>query len=329
MRYGLPILGLTALLFSILWPEQAKPPAGTEVKTPSPALYESAIRPLPATLPHHPERAALGERLFLDKRLSRDNSIACDDCHRLTHAGTDGLTMSVGVGGAMEKRNTPSVFNAALNVLQFWDGRARDLRQQAEMPILDKNEMGSTWPQVLDKLKADERYRDDFLKLYPDGLTRENVLDALVEFERTLITPDAPFDRYLRGETGALTPQAERGWKLFQDRGCIACHQGINIGGNLLQRIGVMQEPLNGLGADPGRFAVTGAEADRHVFKVPGLRNVARTGPWFHDGSARTLEDAVQFMGRAQLGIELSPEEVRALTAFMHSLTGQWRGKPL
>jgi cytochrome c peroxidase len=283
------------------------------------------LLPLPPVPALPPAKVALGRSLFHDVRLSKDNSIACASCHDLATAGHDGRRFSVGVGGAVGSVNAPTVFNAALNVAQFWDGRAATLEEQAPGPVHNPLEMATDWPTVLARLNADVALVAEFRQVYGDGPSAERIVDAIATFERTLLTPDAPFDRYLRGDVDALDMRAKAGLRLFREVGCASCHQGANIGGNMFQRFGVMMPPPADKAGQPGnlgRFNVTGREEDRYVFKVPSLRNVALTAPYFHDGSAATLEEAVATMGRSQLGRELSPAEIDLLAAFLRSLSG-------
>lgn len=285
-----------------------------------------ALRPLPELPPLRPERVALGARLFVDTRLSADYSLACISCHRFDLGGADGLPVSVGILGREGGINAPSVFNSGLNFVQFWDGRALTLQEQAAGPIHNPLEMGASWSLVIERLGADESMRQAFRQAYPDGLTAANIADALASFEQSLLTLDSPFDRYLRGDEEALDELARAGYQRFRDFGCVSCHQGVLLGGNMFQKFGVLGDyfadrPLTA--ADLGRYNVTGREEDRHVFKVPGLRNVALTAPYFHDGSAPTLEVAVAIMGRYQLGRDLAAEDVKAIVAFLNSLTGR------
>jgi cytochrome c peroxidase len=285
-----------------------------------------ALRPLPELTPLRPERVALGARLFADTRLSADYSLACISCHRFDLGGADGLPVSVGILGREGGINAPSVFNSGLNFVQFWDGRALTLQEQAAGPIHNPLEMGASWSLVIERLGADETMREAFRLAYPDGLTAANIADAIASFEQSLLTPDSPFDRYLRGDEEALDELARAGYQRFRDFGCVSCHQGVLLGGNMFQKFGVLGDyfadrPLTA--ADLGRYNVTGREEDRHVFKVPGLRNVALTAPYFHDGSAPTLEVAVAIMGRYQLGRDLAAEDVKAIVAFLNSLTGR------
>lgn len=284
------------------------------------------LRPLPP-LPDLPaERVLLGQRLFTDTRLSADYSLACISCHRFDLGGADGRRVSLGINGAKGPINAPTVFNSGLNFVQFWDGRAITLQEQAAGPIHNALEMGSSWAQVLERLAADEGMRRDFAAAYPDGLTAANVADAIASFEQSLLTVDSPFDRFLRGDSQALGELEIDGYHRFRDFGCISCHQGALLGGNMFQKFGVLGDYFAGRAvsqADLGRYNVTGRDEDRHVFKVPSLRNVALTAPYFHDGSADSLATAVAVMGRYQLGRDLSPDDVKAIVAFLNSLTGK------
>lgn len=290
------------------------------------------VAPLPPAPILSAAKVALGARLFKDPRLSRDDSIACITCHDLTRGGTDRSPVSVGVDGKLGGINAPTVFNSGFSFVQFWDGRAATLEEQAAGPVHNPLEMDSNWQQVLPKLQADGDYPEAFAQLYPDGITPANIVDAIATFERSLATPDARFDRYLRGDYDALSSREIEGYRLFRTLGCTSCHQGALLGGNMYQKFGVMRDYFAGrqsTAADLGRYNVTKREEDRHVFKVPSLRNVAVTAPYFHDASAATLEQAVVVMARHQLGRELEPRDVTAIAAFLRSLTGQWQGKPL
>ncbi|MBQ0929070.1 cytochrome-c peroxidase [Ideonella alba] len=300
------------------------PPPG-----PTPALPFQALQPLPPVPALPAERVALGERLFHETRLSHDNSLSCASCHDLAHGGADARPVSLGVRGQPGQRNAPTVFNASLNFVQFWDGRAGSLREQAAGPVHNPVEMASSWPEVLDKLRADASYREAFASAYGGPPTAEHIVDALASFEETLLTPDSPLDRFLRGEPGALDARQRAGLQRFIELGCVSCHQGVGIGGNMFQRFGVMEAPPPAVARDSGRQAVTGREADRGVFKVPGLRNVALTAPYFHDASAATLEDAVRTMARVQLGQDMAAQDVDLIVAFLHALTGRWQGQAL
>lgn len=285
-----------------------------------------ALRPLVPVAGLAPERVRLGSRLFHDRRFSADGTLACSSCHELAKGGADGRRFSLGIGGARGAINAPTVLNSAYNFVQFWDGRAATLEEQAAGPIHNPAELGSSWGEVLARLGQDPALLADFAAAYPDGLNAANVADALAAFERSLVTPNSRFDRYLRGDERALGRLERDGYRRFRDFGCTSCHQGILLGGNLYQRLGVFDDYFarrTPSRSDLGRYNVTGREEDRHVFKVPGLRNVALTAPYFHDGSAATLEEAVVVMARYQLGRELSQPDVEAIVAFLKTLTGE------
>jgi cytochrome c peroxidase len=306
------------------------PPAAAEA--PAVALADEPIVPIPLAIELDPAKVRLGERLFRDPRLSHGDRLACTACHRLDEGGGDGQARSVGADGRPLDFNAPTVFNASLSFRLNWRGNFRTLEEQAEAVLLDPRLMATSWQELRSKLGADPTYRETFQAIYGGPPTRPHILDALVTFERSLITPDAPLDRYLRGERGALSPEEERGYELFKSYGCIACHQGVNVGGNLFQRFGVFSNPFPYrpvTRADLGRFTLTGDVKDRFVFRVPSLRNVAVTAPYFHDGSAATLEQAVGKMGRTQLGRVIEPDEIDLIVRFLHTLTGEYRGRPV
>ena len=273
-------------------------------------------------------KVALGRRLFFDTRLSRDGTLSCASCHSFDHGGAEPRTTSLGIGGAVGRINAPTVLNASLNFAQFYDGRADDLREQARAPVTNPIEMGSSFDRVIAALSGDETYVADFRALYTDGVTEANIVDAIAEYEAALITP-APFDDFLRGDETALSADERAGYDLFTAVGCTSCHRGPNLGGTMYQRLGLVREYFgHDLGrppteADNGRFNVTRTERDRHRFKVPTLRNVALTAPYFHDGSLATLNEAVLVMARHQLGRDLDANQVRLLVAFLGSLTGK------
>lgn len=297
------------------------------------AQAQEPIVPLPLHMALDPAKVALGERLFYDPRLSGSNTMACATCHHLDHGGADGLPQSMGATGTPLPRNTPTIFNVAFNATLNWDGGARTLEEHAERILLSPQLLHSAWPALLAKLQAIPDYYSAFASLYPGRLRAAHVLEALTTYERSLVTPNARFDRYLRGDAQALSLVEQRGYTLFKAYGCVACHQGINVGGNMFQKFGVMQEaptpvpPSRPL--DLGRFLRTQVARDRGVFRVPSLRNVALTAPYFHDGRAPTLAAAVTIMARVQLGRTLSAEDTQAIVRFLHTLTGEYRGQPL
>lgn len=293
-----------------------------------PPLLGEPIEPIPTATNIDPIKVQLGERLFRDARLSHDDKFACSSCHRLDRGGDDGQARSVGRDGGPLDFNTPTVFNSALSFRLNWRGNFHTLEEQAEAVLLDPRLMGTSWPELLAKLRADQVYGKEFASAYRQPPARPLVLDALAAFERSLVTPGAPFDRFLRGESDAIGAEEKSGYELFKSHGCAACHQGVNVGGNLFQRFGIFRDPsVSGRpnGADLGRFTLTGKEEDRSVFRVPSLRNVAETAPYFHDGRAATLEQAVEVMAKLQLGRVLPQEDIRLIVRFLHALTGEYR----
>ena len=293
-------------------------------------LMNEPIQPVESDLHLDEGKVELGKTLFNDVRLSHDNSLSCASCHSLMEGGVDRRASSLGINGAVGSINAPTVLNSGANFKQFWDGRAETLEDQIDGPVQAVNEMGSTWPEVIHKLEGSPEYVASFGALYPDQIQVRNIKNAIATFERSLNTPDSQFDLYLRGDAAALNDEEKQGYQVFKSYGCISCHQGRNIGGNMFQTLGVMADYFADRGkitrADLGRFNITGDERDRYVFKVPGLRNVELTAPYFHDGSARTLEQAVAVMGKYQLGRHLSPREIDLLVRFLKTLTGRQRG---
>lgn len=289
--------------------------------------------PLPSTVPAvrdnriTPEKIELGKALFFDPRLSASGVFSCNSCHNVGTGGDDNLETSIGHGWQKGPRNSPTVFNAVFNEAQFWDGRAEDLKAQAKGPIQAGVEMANTPENVVLTLKSMPQYVAWFEGSFPgeaDPVTFDNMARAIEAFEATLITP-APFDAYLNGDDQALTLEQKKGLSLFMEKGCVACHNGVNVGGHGYYPFGVIERP----GADilpendKGRFAVTQTADDEYVFRASPLRNIALTAPYFHSGKVWDLEQAVGIMGSSQLGEELNDEEVRLITAFMHSLTGE------
>ena len=330
--YALAVTVILLLFGITLWPER-QVVREHNANSRHEFIGNGILSPLPENVVENAPLVALGAKLFSDKRLSRDESMACESCHLLDNAGVDGLENSVGIRGQIGTINAPTVFNASLNFRQFWDGRASSLEDQAAGPVQNPIEMGFTWSELVDRLKLDQDYKNLFSAQFPDGVTAKNIRMAIAAFEETLITPGAPFDRFLRGEANALTPTAKAGYQLFLDYGCVACHQGRNIGGSMYEKLGIVKpyydESRKPKPQDLGRFNLTGDPEHKYEFKVPSLRNVAKTAPYFHDGSIATLEEAVRLMGAYQLGIDFSSQEVTQLVAFLNSLTGNYKGKPL
>ena len=285
------------------------------------------IRPLPETLDLDIEIARLGDKLYHDKRLSGDLTLNCASCHILSEGGDDNQATSTGIGGAVGPINSPTTLNSTFNLAQFWDGRAADLQEQAAGPVHNPGEMGSSWEQVIPRLEKDSDYVESFGAHYPDGITGENITHAIAEFERSLVTP-SPFDDFLRGKDSAISASAKEGYQLFKQYGCVSCHQGMNVGGNMFQKFGALisfYEDKSVEQVDAGRMAVTKLEDDKFVFKVPSLRNAALTAPYFHNASAETLPEAIRIMGQIQLGKVLPEEHVASIEQFIISLNGEVR----
>ncbi|MBK5551890.1 MULTISPECIES: cytochrome-c peroxidase [unclassified Pseudomonas] len=297
------------------------------------APLDEPLKPLPAAPQQNPLRVELGRQLFNEPRLSVNGSLSCASCHRLETGGADNKPFSIGFNGQPVAMNTPSVFNATLNFRQFWNGRADTLETQVHEVVQSPSEMGSNWEHVVQTLATDPTYKTAFANAYPDGVTMGNVQNALASYERTLLSANSRFDQYLLGNTDILTLDEKYGYLRFKDYGCISCHQGVNIGGNMFQKFGVMGDYFQARGnlteSDLGRYLVTKDEEDRNVFKVPSLRNVAVTAPYFHDASAKTLEEAVDVMFKYQLGRVPSAEDKALIILFLKTLTGEWEGKPL
>ncbi|MDR1463518.1 MAG: cytochrome B6, partial [Azoarcus sp.] len=297
-------------------------------------LQQDAILPIPRPAEQDTlsGKARLGEKLFNEPQLSSDGTVSCASCHILANGGDDGLQFSRGVDNAIGTANAPTVFNSVFNFRQFWDGNAANLVEQVAGPLLNPSEMASSWAIAIRRLKENPAYQNDFQHEYDGEISERTITDALVNFESSLLTPNAPFDRFLNGDTTAIDDETREGFRRFTDYGCISCHQGIGVGGNFFQRFGIIGNYFADRGnisqADMGRYNVTKQEEDRYVFKVPSLRNVAVTAPYFHDGSAATLDEAIDIMGRYQLGRTLSQEDRRYISAFLKSLTGEYRGKP-
>ena len=294
---------------------------------------QALFKPLPVTAPTLPGNAAtpakveLGKMLYFEPRLSQSHSISCNSCHMVGMGGVDLQETSLGHRWQHGGRNAPTVYNAVFDVAQFWDGRAKDLEQQAGGPLVNPVEMDTTEAHVVEQLKGIPGYAAVFAKAFPgtpDPITFDNVRKAIALFEATLITPNAPLDRFLKGDDKALNAQQKEGLTLFINKGCVACHNGINIGGSRYAPFGVVERPGADIlpPADKGRFAVTKTASDEYVFRVPSLRNIVLTAPYFHTGKVWDLRQAVAIMGSSQLGATLSDDDVSKIDAFLGSLTG-------
>lgn len=280
------------------------------------------ITPITAPKVSNPPLVELGKKLYFDTRLSKSGFISCNSCHNLSMGGTDNLKTSIGHNWNEGPINAPTVLNSSMNVAQFWDGRAKDLQAQAGGPIANPGEMASSHVLAVEVLQSIPGYVAEFKKAFgTDKVTIEEVTKAIAAFEETLVTPNSRFDKWLKGDKHALTKDELAGYTLFKDSGCTACHNGPAVGGNSFQKMGVV-EPYKASSPAEGRVAVTKEEADRFAFKVPTLRNVEMTYPYFHDGAANTLKEAVDTMGRIQLGKKFTPEENAKIVAFLKTLTG-------
>ncbi len=294
---------------------------------------QALFKPIPAappSLPGNPataEKSELGKMLFFDPRLSASHAISCNSCHNVGLGGVDAEETSIGHQWQRGGRNAPTVLNAVYNTAQFWDGRAKDLEAQAGGPMVNPIEMASPKEHVSEQLAAIPGYVAAFKAAFPGEarpVTLANAQKAIAIFEATLVTPDAPFDRFLQGDESALTAQQKQGLRTFIDKGCVGCHKGINVGGSMYAPFGVVEKP----GAeflppnDKGRFTVTKTATDEYVFKVPTLRNIALTAPYFHSGRCWDLHQAVAVMGSSQLGTQLTASEIDEIVAFLASLTG-------
>ncbi|MDG6464534.1 cytochrome-c peroxidase [Glaesserella parasuis] len=292
------------------------------------------VQPIPDALTTDPRKVALGDQIYHDGRLSGDGTVACSNCHQLDKGGVDGLTTSTGIHGQKGGINAPTVYNAAFNHLQFWDGRAKDLADQAKGPPLNPVEMGShSFDEILAKFKQDHAFMQEFLAAYPE-LTADTLTDAIAEFEKTLITPNSAFDKFLKGDQNALNDAQKRGYEAFKSAKCDTCHTGTAMGGQSFEYMGLYDDYFKARGTpitadDHGRFSQTKDPADMHRFKVPTLRNVALTAPYMHDGSVKDLKEAVRVMAHYQSGKTLTDQELNDITSFLEALTGEYQGKVL
>lgn len=303
------------------------------------SLALPAQAPVPQDNPMTPQKIALGKQLYFDPRLSSTGTISCDSCHNAAGNGTDNRKLSQGVNGQLDTpRNTPTVFNAAFDAVQFWDGRAPSLEAQAKGPITNPKEMGMhDGKELANRLKGIPGYRTAFQQVFGgnDPITFDNVTKAIAAYERTLLTPDSPFDRYARGDANAISPAAQRGFQLVQSEGCMSCHSGAMFNGpqSTMGQGSYQKFPVYThneyvkkyhLMDHMGRYRVTHKSADKHMWKVQSWRNVALTAPYFNNGSVPTLDEAVRVMAKTQLDKDLTTTQVNEIVAFLNSLTGQF-----
>lgn len=288
--------------------------------------YAVAAEPIEVITPAkitEPEKVELGKMLFFEPRLSKSGFISCNSCHNLSTGGVDALPTSIGHQWQEGPINSPTVLNADFMLAQFWDGRASNLKEQAAGPIANPKEMGFTHELATETIASMPAYRARFAKVYGDEkVDIDRLTDAIAAFEKTLVTPNSPFDQYLLGKQDAISGDAKAGYQLFKDKGCVSCHNGPAVGGTMFMKMGLIK-PFHTNNPAEGRKGVTGKDADKFVFKVPTLRNIELTYPYFHDGSVWTLEEAVNTMADIQLGQKLTEKETKEMVAFLNSLTGE------
>lgn len=297
------------------------------------AVALEPIKPIPLSIDVDPQKVELGKRLFEDKRLSKDGSMACRNCHYMDKGGTDGEQFSPTINGGYRSRNTPTIFNLGLYKLYGWYGMPTNLEDLSEAIIKSKKGLASDWPEIIPMLNQDSDYVRQFSAIYPDAIQPENVKNAIAEYLRSLITPNSRFDDYLRGNKNALNQQEKEGYRLFKAYGCTSCHQGVAVGANMVAPFNIFRNYLDQektlTQLEAGRFNKTKDEKDRYVFRVPSLRNVELTAPYLHDGSATSLEGTIDLMGRYMLGRIIPIEERKSIAKFLKTLTGQHQEKPL
>jgi cytochrome c peroxidase len=282
---------------------------------------------LPAAPDLDPPQVALGRRLFFSTIISGDGRVSCASCHFPAHGYADPRALSQPEGRPETLTNAPTLLNVAFLDIFNWNGRFTSLSEHLDGLLQNPKIQGTSWSDVAERLESNDRWAEEFSRVFPGGATADNARSVVLAYERSLVSPEAPFDRWLRGDRAAISETARTGYELFKSRGCVSCHQGALVGGNLFQRLGVVKdyfEPDRVREADLGRFSITGREQDRYAFRVPSLRNVAETAPYLHDGSVPTLDKAVQVMATYQLGRDLDAEQVRQVVAFLETLTGQY-----
>ena len=308
VRYGCCVFAIGVVIMGGL---QLAPAPSQPLES---GVAEEPIAPIPEPPPIDPRKVKLGERLFGDPRLSHDNSRSCSSCHDLSTNGASMKRQDVGPDGSSLPFNTPTIFNATLNFRLGWEGKLRTIQSDVKAALENPQVMGASISEAVARLAADPDLRKEFIATYGSGPDAANMVDAIASFGRTLVTPDSKFDRWLTGDAAALSTEELDGYRLFKSLGCVSCHQGVNVGGNLFERHGIFH-PL--------------ASPKPEILRVPSLRNVATTPPYFHDGSAQTLDEAVRKMGLAQLNSTLTDQQVNAIVAYLQTLTGKYRGAPV
>ncbi len=286
-------------------------------------LANEPIQPIKPVKPENPDLVELGKKLFFDPRLSKSGFISCNSCHNLSMGGTDNIPTSIGHGWQQGPINAPTVLNSSMNLAQFWDGRAKDLKEQAGGPIANPGEMGSTHVLAVKVINSIPQYREEFKNAFgSEGVNIDRVTSAIAAFEETLVTPGSRFDQWLEGDKEALTKKELEGYNLFKSSGCSGCHNGPAVGGMSYQKFGV-HNPYETKSKAEGRMAVTGKKSDKNMFKVPTLRNIELTYPYFHDGAVVSLEESVKTMGKTQLNRDFNKNEIDSIVAFLKTLTGK------
>jgi cytochrome c peroxidase len=328
-RIYLVALVILAMLVAIGWQNfpTPQPISQSVLEQTETVQVDEPIQPIPLKIALDRNKVALGEKLFHDPRLSSDNRISCLSCHNFSRGGADNKAFSIGVNRKVGHINAPTVYNSAFNARLNWNGKFATLEDFTTAVMQNPKAMGIQWQVLMPKLQQVPEYVQAFNQNYPDGFTAKNVIDAIATYLRSLYTPNSRFDLYLRGNKSAITATEKEGYRLFKAYGCVSCHQGMNVGGNLFQKFGIMGDYFRARGkitkADLGRYNVTQDEADMFVFRVPSLRNVALTAPYFHDGSAKTLEQAINIMANYQLGRSLSAKDTQLIVQFLGTLTGE------
>lgn len=288
------------------------------------------VAPAPVDNPVTPEKVHLGKELFFDKRLSKDGTVSCNSCHAVISSGTDNRPVSVGIGGQKGGRSAPTVWNSAFNTIQFWDGRASSLEEQAKGPLTNPIEMGMPdHASVIARVKEIPGYVEEFKKAFPEenSLTIENLAKAIATYERTLITPNSPYDRFAKGETQAISARAERGMRTAESVGCMQCHSGPAFNGvRFPGQMHLKKFPTFTDNDYVKKYDLLsdGGKGGNHIFKVPTLRNISETAPYFHNGSVKTLSEAVKVMAVTQLGVQLTEEQTEDIVEFLNTLSGEF-----
>lgn len=286
-------------------------------------LSENLITPIPNNIKLDNRKVLLGKMLFYDTRLSKDDTISCASCHHISSGGDDDRSFSIGFNGQEGNINSSTVLNSSLNFVQFWDGRSNTLEEQVLDPIHQSIEMNSNFNEIILKLKNDETYIKKFYQIYHSSINENNIINAIVEFEKSLLTPNSKFDKHLKGQKDILTKEEIKGYELFKSHGCISCHNGVNIGGNLFQKVGIIDNYFKNEPKNFGRYNITKEEKDKFYFKVPTLRNIELTAPYLHNGSIQDLKSTIEVMLKYQIGTIYEKSDIENLEIFLKTLTGE------